>query len=129
MSHARKPRSVAGKPAATRTKPKAKTVGIRIDIETRSSVPIKVGSYRYADDPDFKVLTICYTPIRKYEDGTTRLGKIRPLNLGDGTVAYTEQAQFRRMLADPRFQKHAFNANFERIALSKWMGMPTGMYL
>jgi DNA polymerase len=33
------------------------------------------------------------------------------------------------MLTDPRFQKHAFNANFERIALSKWLGKPNGEYL
>lgn len=108
---------------------KPKTLGIRIDIETRSSTEIKAGSYRYTEDPDFKVLIISYCPLREYPDGAIRLGRIRNLNLGTGTAAYTEQAQFRKIIQDPRFQKHAFNANFERIGLSKWLGLPNGMYI
>ncbi|WP_418252088.1 hypothetical protein [Gordonibacter urolithinfaciens] len=32
-------------------------------------------------------------------------------------------------LADPRAVKHAFNANFERVCLSRLLGMPEGTYL
>lgn len=108
---------------------KPKTIGIRIDIETRSSVDIDAGAYRYAECPDFSTLIICYSPIRQYPGGAVKMGKIKPLNLGTGTTAYTEQSQFRKIIQDPRFQKHAFNANFERIALSKWLGLPNGTYL
>lgn len=108
---------------------KPKTLGIRIDIESRSGLPIKVGSYRYAEDPDFKVLIICYTPIRQHADGTVKLGKIRRLDLSSTMQGYRERAQFFSIIQDPRFQKHAFNANFERIALSKWIGLPNGTYL
>lgn len=109
------PRSTARKP---------KMIGLRIDIESRSSVPIKYGVYRYTESPDFAVLTICYTPIRRYPGGAIRLGAVRPLSKHPRDIA-----QFTSILTDPRFQKHAFNANFERIALSKWMGMPNGEYI
>ena len=106
-----------------------KTIGVRIDIETRSGTEVKYGAYKYAEDPDFRVLIICYSPMRQYPDGTVKLGKVRRLDLGSGTVAYTEQAQFRKIIQDPRFQKHAYNANFERISLSKWLGLPNGTYI
>jgi DNA polymerase len=102
---------------------KPRTIGIRIDIESRSSVPIKYGSYAYCESPDFRVLIIAYCPIRQYPGGATRLGQVRRLDMDD------PDPQFIRILSDTRFQKHAFNANFERIALSKWLGMPNGTYL
>jgi DNA polymerase bacteriophage-type len=108
---------------------KPRTIGVRIDIESRSRTDIKNGAYRYCEDPDFKVLIIGYTPIRQYAGGAIKLGRVRTLDLGHGTAAYTEQAQFRKIIQDPRFQKHAFNANFERIALSKWLGLPNGTFI
>jgi DNA polymerase len=105
---------------------KPRLIGIRIDIETRSRVSIKTsGVYRYVECPDFKVLIIAYTPIRRYPGGATKLGRVRTLDLND----YEEVSQFRKMLVDPRFQKHAYNANFERIALSRWYGLPAGTYI
>lgn len=103
---------------------KVRTLGIRIDIETRSSVPIKYGAYRYCESPDFEVLTICFTPIRRHEGGAIKLGAIRAL----GTDTRDREA-FKSLLTNEGFQKHAFNANFERIGLSKWLGMPNGTYL
>lgn len=100
-------------------------VGFRIDIETKSSTDIKYGAYRYAEDPDFAVLIVAYTPIWRYPGGAERLGKVRRLNLRDATKV----AEFKRVIQDPRFQKHAFNANFERISLSKWLGMENGTFL
>jgi DNA polymerase len=102
---------------------KPKTIGIRIDIESKSRTPIDQGVYRYTEDPDFGVLIIAYCPIRQYPGGGTKLGQVRRLDMDD------PDPQFARVLQDPRFQKHAFNANFERIALSKWLGMPNGVYI
>lgn len=104
-------------------------VGVRIDIETRSRTDIKLGSYKYCEDPDFDVLHIAYSPIREFSGGARALGKARLLDFGPmGDVAGTES--FRKLLNDPTKEKHAFNANFERIGLSKGLlGMPNGQYL
>lgn len=103
----------------------ARLAGLRIDIETRSRVPVKDGAYAYSECPDFRVLIIAYTPIREYADGTRRLGQVRLLS--DQTPG--EVARFRKLLADPAYEKHAFNAPFERVCLSRWLGMGTGDYL
>lgn len=102
-----------------------KTIGVRIDIESRSSTDVKFGAYRYAEDPDFDVLVCAYSPIRLYPGGATKLGSVRTLDLNDAKAC----AKFGSVLVDPRFQKHAFNANFERITLSKWSGLPHGQYI
>lgn len=104
---------------------KFRNIGVRIDIETRSGTDIKQGVYRYTEDPDFGVLIISHSMIREYEDGTTKLSRIQRVDFND---PYST-SQFKRLLVTDSFQKHAFNANFERVALSKWMGMPTGRYL
>lgn len=102
-----------------------KFVGFRIDIETRSATNIKFGAYRYCEDPDFAVLIISYCPIWRYAGGAEKYGAVRRLDLSDAAKC----AEFARVLQDTRFQKHAFNANFERIALSAWLGMAPGTYL
>lgn len=104
---------------------KRKFIGFRIDIETRSKVNIKFGAYRYCECPTFRVLIISYAPIWRYEGGAERYGAVRRLDLGDPAKV----AEFQRVLVDNRFQKHAFNANFERVALSKWIGLPNGTYI
>lgn len=101
----------------------SKTIGIRLDIETRSREEIKYGSYVYAGCPDFRVLVVAYSPIRLNEGDRISLGAPKILDLTKPNVA------FRKALANPGFQKHAFNANFERVALSRWLGMETGDYL
>lgn len=103
---------------------KPRTIGVRIDIETRSRRDIKKsGVYPYCEDPDFRVLVIGYTPIRLYPGGATKLGQIRTTDPDDPDPIFV------KALIDERFQKHAFNANFERVALSKWLGMPDGTYI
>lgn len=118
---------------------KSRLVGVRLDIETRSGLDLKrVGVYRYAEDPDFAVLLISYAPLRERSDGDRVMGKPRLLDLpppgfdGDPEGAWHDREavlRFQKLLRDPRFEKHAFNANFERVALSRWVGMPTGTYL
>ncbi len=100
-------------------------VGVRIDIETRSSEDIKSGSYRYSESPDFKVLVLAYSLIRRYAGGAERLAPVKLLDLTDQRKC----SAFVRTLENPSFQKHAYNANFERVSLSRWAGLPTGKYL
>lgn len=104
---------------------KRKFVGFRIDIETRSSTDIAAGAYRYAEDPDFAVLIIKYAPIWQYPGGANSLGSVRSLDMDDDDAV----ARFRKVISDTRFQKHAFNANFERVCLSMWMGMDGTAFL
>jgi len=98
-------------------------VGIRIDIETRSSNEVSLGSYRYSESDDFRVLVISYAPLRRV-DGEVQMGKPRLLPLWDKQMV----ARFQQILLDPKIEKHAFNANFERVCLSRWMGWGTGTY-
>lgn len=100
-----------------------KLVGLSIDVESRSATDVKAGPYKYAEDPDFAMLVIRYAPIWKYPGGAERMSAVRgvdPLNPDPNFVA---------TLSDPRWFKRAFNANFERITLSKWLGMDNGTYL
>lgn len=110
---------------STGSEPRRTCIGARIDIETKSATPIDAGSYRYAEDLHFEALVISYSPIWRYPGGTERLGAIRTLDQRNAQ----QVATFQRILTEPRFQKHAFNANFERVALSRWLNMPTGFYL
>lgn len=102
---------------------KPKVVGVRIDIETRSDIPIKSSAYRYCDTEAFAVLIVSYCPIYQYPGGARKLGRIRRLDLEN------PDPNFARVIQDPKFEKHAYNANFERVALSRWLGMPVGTYL
>ena len=104
---------------------KPKFVGVRIDVETKSGTDVKFGPYRYTEDPDFGMLLIGYCPIREYPGGARSLGKARLLDLTDAGAV----AQFQGILDNPRYEKHAFNANFERITLGRWMGLAPGTYL
>jgi DNA polymerase len=107
---------------------KPRLIGVRIDIETRSRTDIKFGAYRYCEDPDFAALHIAYAPIRQFAGGATALGKPRLLDFGP-MGDYQRVEQFEKIVFDPSFQKHAFNANFERIGLSKHFGLPNGTYI
>lgn len=102
-----------------------RTIGFRIDIESKSRTDVKYGAYRYAEDPDFEVLILAYCPIRLHPGGATKLGAVRLLDLDDRSAC----ARFGSILTDTSFQKHAFTANFERITLSKWLGFRNGVYI
>lgn len=81
---------------------------ISIDIETYSSVDIKTaGMYRYVESPDFEILLLAYS-------------------IDNGPVLIID---FRRdkyglvvdHLLNTRSVKSAYNAQFERVCLSKWL--------
>lgn len=102
--------------------PAPKLIGIRIDIETRSRVDVKHGSYVYSEDPDFAVLCTSYAPLRRFVGGAVAMGKARPLTAAD-------RPRFIELLLDPGIEKHAYNANFERVCLSRDIGLPDGEYI
>ena len=96
--------------------PKMKTISI--DIETFSSVDLaKSGVYRYAESPDFEVLLFGYSV-----DGSAV--SVVDLASGEKIPPYILSA-----LEDETVIKCAFNANFERICLSRLLGYETGHYL
>ena len=91
---------------------------ISIDIETYSSVDLaKSGVYRYTESPDFVILLFGYSV-----DG----GEVQVVDLLCGEAIPPEVVA---ALTDEDVTKWAFNAQFERICLSRWLGMSTGQYL
>ena len=91
---------------------------LSIDIETYSDVPLqKTGVYRYVESPNFEILLFAY--------GVDS----QPVQVID--LACGEQIPKEVLLAleDETVIKWAFNATFERICLSRFLGYPTGEYL
>ena len=96
--------------------PKMKTISI--DIETFSSVDLaQSGVYRYAESPDFEVLLFGYSV-----DGSA----VSVVDLASGEKI---PPHILSALEDETVIKCAFNANFERICLSRLLGYETGRYL
>lgn len=103
-------------PSTPERNPKMKTISI--DIETFSSVDLaKSGVYRYAESPDFEVLLFGYSV-----DG----GAVSVVDLASGEKI---PPHILAALEDETVIKCAFNANFERICLSRLLGYKTGRYL
>lgn len=91
---------------------------LSIDIETYSSVNLqKSGVYKYASSDDFEILLFGYSV-----DGGE--GQVVDLALGE-----TIPQEILEALKDDEVIKWAFNASFERICLSAFLGMPVGEYL
>ena len=83
---------------------------ISIDLETRSSVDIgKSGVYRYAEAEDFAILLFGYSV-----DG----GTVQVIDLVGGEQIPKEILD---ALTDDSVIKWAFNANFERVCLSRYL--------
>ena len=91
---------------------------LAIDIETYCSADLKsCGVYRYAEAPDFALLLFAYCV-----DG----GEVRCVDVAQGE---TLPDDIRAALTDATVIKTAYNANFERVCLSRWLGLPQGEYL
>lgn len=85
---------------------------LNIDIETYSSVNLaKAGVYKYAESEDFEILLFAYS----VDDGQTQI-----VDLAQGEVIPEEILV---ALQDEDITKWAFNANFERICLSRYLGV------
>lgn len=89
-----------------------------IDIETFSPEPLsECGVYRYCESPDFQILLFAYSVDE---------GPVQQIDLASGE-SLPEEIQ--AALLNPNVIKWAFNAQFERVCLSRWLGYPTGHYL
>jgi hypothetical protein len=96
----------------------AKITTLSCDIETYSSIDLtKCGVYRYCESPDFEVLLFGYCV-----DG----GEVQVIDLACGEKIPPVIVS---ALSDPTITKWAFNSQFERICLSRFLGFPTGTYL
>ncbi|HOQ95378.1 MAG TPA: DNA polymerase, partial [Sphaerochaeta sp.] len=98
--------------------PMPKIHTLSCDIETYSSVDLaKSGVFRYCEAEDFEILLFGYS-------------------VNGGLVQVVDLARGEQMpeiileaLTDNSVVKWAFNAAFERICLSRFLGLPTGTYL
>ena len=91
---------------------------LSIDIETYSFEPLsKCGAYRYSDAEDFEILLFGYS---------ADFGSIKVVDLALGEKIPDDVIS---ALTDEAVIKSAFNANFERVCLSKFLGYPIGTYL
>lgn len=85
---------------------------LSIDLETFSSVDLaKSGVYRYAEAPDFEILLFGYSV-----DG----GPVRVIDIANGE---TLPEDIQCAILNRNITKWAFNAQFERICLSRYLGI------
>lgn len=93
---------------------------LSIDLETYSSVDLgKSGVYKYAESEDFEILLFAYS----IDDG-----EVKVIDLASGEIIPEEILS---ALKDESIEKWAFNANFERVCLSRFLGKrlkPQGWY-
>lgn len=91
---------------------------LSIDIETYSDQNLaKCGVYRYVESPAFEILLFSYSV------------DSAPVQIVDLACGETIPADVVAALTDVTVIKWAFNASFERICLSRYLGYPTGEYL
>ncbi len=91
---------------------------LSIDLETYSSVNLKKsGVACYVESPDFAILLIGYS----FDDE-----EVKVVDLACGELPPQE---FIDALTDDSITKWAFNTQFERYCLSKYLGLPIGTYL
>lgn len=84
---------------------------LSIDIETYSSTNLnQTGVYRYADSDDFELLLFGYS---------VDFGQVKVVDLTQGEKI---PPQIIQALDDPTIIKSAFNAQFERVCLSHFVG-------
>ena len=83
---------------------------ISLDIETYSSVDLNKSSvYRYSEAPDFEILLFGYS----VDDN--------PMQVVDLACGERIPEEILAALTDERVIKWAFNANFERVCLSRYL--------
>lgn len=87
---------------------------VHVDIETYSSYDLrKTGAYRYVEAPDFEILIIAFSVDNQ---------PVQAIDMYD--IDEELYKQFKWHLFDPEVEKRAFNANFERVCLSKHFKTP-----
>lgn len=91
---------------------------INIDLESYSNINLtKSGVYKYCESKDFEILLFGYSVDN---------GEVQVVDLANGEKIPQEIIN---ALTDDAVTKWAFNAMFERVCLSKHLGLPLGEYL
>ena len=91
---------------------------LSIDIETFSDVQLsKTGVYRYCEFHNFEILLFAYS---------VDAGPVQVVDVACGEMITEDIIA---ALEDDNVIKWAFNASFERICLSRFLGYPSGDYL
>ena len=90
---------------------------LSIDIETYSETSINSGVYKYSEDPHFEILLFGYS---------VNDGEVQVVDLAKGETIPEEIV---KALSNPNVTKWAFNAQFERICLSRYLALPDNTYL
>ena len=91
---------------------------LSLDLETFSDIDLsKCGVYKYASSPAFEILLFGFSV-----DG----GDVRVADLACGEEI---PADILAALEDESVMKWAYNAQFERVCLSRFLGLPVGSYL
>ena len=91
---------------------------LSIDLETFSDIDLaKCGVYRYVESPAFEILLFGVS---------VNGGDVVVYDLAQGEIIPEE---ILTVLTDTSVIKRAFNATFERVCLSKYLGLPSGEYL
>lgn len=81
---------------------------IHVDIETYSDVNLRDhGVYKYSESPSFKILLLAYA----VDDG--------PIEIVDLAAGEEISSELEYLLTSPDVKRKAFNAQFERVCLSK----------
>ena len=81
---------------------------LSIDIETFSDIDIELGVYKYCDTPNFTILLIAYS----FDDEEVKL-----IDVEQGDEVPKE---FIKALTDEKVLKKAYNAQFERVCMTKY---------
>ena len=84
---------------------------LSIDVETYSGANLsKCGVYKYSESPDFEIMLFSYSV-----DGSP----VKTVDIASGERLPEEII---KALTDPAVMKWAFNAQFERVCLSRYLG-------
>lgn len=84
---------------------------LSIDVETYSGADLsKCGVYKYSESPDFEIMLFSYSV-----DGS-------PVKTVDIVSGERLPEEIIKALIDPAIMKWAFNAQFERVCLSRYLG-------
>lgn len=91
---------------------------LHLDIEVFSSVDLnKCGVYKYAESDDFEILLLSYS---------INGGKVEVVDLASGEPL----PEFLiKAIKDETITKYAYNSTFERVCLSRLLGLKKGTYL
>lgn len=92
-----------------------------VDLETYSSVDLRTaGVYKYAESPDFEILLLAYA----FDDDQVDVINLTPQKPDLALAEKIKLDAVKGALLDPEVIKTAYNANFERTCLARYLGEP-----